>query len=381
MKTTPIFDALIIGAGPAGLMAARELMQQGINYRIIEAKRNVGYPLKCAEITREETFLELFDHTNYPFITNKISNCSFQIKNTQKRIQKNFLMLDKPKFQQWLAKPIQDNLLLDTELVELKKKKNLLEIATNNGTFQTKLLIIANGTTFKIQQKFGLIRKRVELIPCIGGFFKNETLSPDTARFYYDDEMYIAPWCFPKGGNIFNAGAGIILRNEKTKKLNLEKAFRQSMQRFKIPLEGKPGFGGSYVTTGPIHKTYSDRLLACGDSAGHVFAGIGEGIYFALKTGQLAGLTAISAIKNEKFSGDFLKEYEIKWKNSIGRQMNAGVVFATVLFFLMRHQLSHKALNIVTPKEIHDIWINGIVSLRIKVFYYCLKLFGCSPKR
>jgi len=135
------------------------------------------------------------------------------------------------------------------------------------------------------------------------------------------------------------------------------------------------------VTNGPVKKTYSNRLLVCGDSAGHVFAGIGEGIYFSLKAGQLAGQTAIRAIKKDTFNGDFLKDYEIKWKKSFGQQMNAGVIFATVLFFLMRHHLTHKALKIIKPKEIHNIWIDGIVSLRIKVFYSLLKLFGCSPKR
>jgi digeranylgeranylglycerophospholipid reductase len=381
MKTTQIYDALIIGAGPAGLMAARELKQHDINFRIIEAKPTIGHLLKCAEITREETFNELFDHTDYPFIQNKTSYFSFQIKNTQKRIKKNFFILDKPQFQQWLAKPIEDKLMLNTELVELKTKKNSLEIITNNGSLHTKLVILASGTKYKIQKELGLIRKDIELIPCIGGFFKNETLSPDTAHFFYDEDMSIASWCFPKGNNFFNAGAGVILNNERTKRLNLEKAFHQSMKNFGVPLEGKPSFGGSYVTSGPLNQTYSDRFLVCGDSAGQVFAGIGEGIYFALKAGQLAGQTAINAIQNETFSSDFLKEYETNWKQSFGRQMKAGVIFATVLFFLMRHHLTHNALKIIKPNEIHDIWINGNASLRIKGFYYFLKLLGGSPKR
>jgi len=50
--------------------------------------------------------------------------------------------------------------------------------------------------------------------------------------------------------------------------------------------------------------------------------------------------------------------------------MMAGVIFARVLFFLMRHHLAHKALKIIKPKEIGDIWINGVVSFRIKLFYY-----------
>lgn len=376
-----IYDAVIIGAGPAGLMAARELRQHGLNFMIIESQNNIGFPLKCAEITREETFNELFDHADYPFIRNKTSYFSFQIKNTQRRIKKTFFMLDKPQFQQWLAEPLEDKLMLSTELVALKKKENSLEIITNNGSLHTKLAILASGSKFKIQKELGLVKNDIELVPCIGGFYRNETLGPDTAHFFYDEDMHIASWFFPKENNLFNAGAGIILNNEKTKGLNLEKAFHQSMKKFGIPLEGKPSFGGSYVTSGPLNKTYSERLLVCGDSAGHVFAGIGEGIYFALKAGQLAGQTAINAIKNEMFSSTFLQEYETTWMKSFGRQMKGGVIFATVLFWLMRHHLTHRALKFIKPKEISDIWINGCVSLRIKVFYSILKSFGCSPTR
>jgi flavin-dependent dehydrogenase len=128
-------------------------------------------------------------------------------------------------------------------------------------------------------------------------------------------------------------------------------------------------------------KTYSDRLLVCGDAAGQVFAGIGEGIYFSLKAGQLAGQTAIKAIKKETFNREFLKEYEVHWKQSFGRQLDTGLILATITFFLMRHKLVLKALEIITPKEILNMWFNAMVSFRLKLFYYLLKISGCKPKR
>ena len=55
------YDVIIIGAGPAGLMAAIELEKNNVNYVIIEAKGKIGSSLKCGEITSEETFIELFN--------------------------------------------------------------------------------------------------------------------------------------------------------------------------------------------------------------------------------------------------------------------------------------------------------------------------------
>jgi flavin-dependent dehydrogenase len=205
-------------------------------------------------------------------------------------------------------------------------------------------------------------------------------LREDTAHFFYDEAQCIASWAFPKGNGIFNAGVGAILKNP-TKGLNLKKAFERSMDRFGIVLEGEHRFGGRYVTNGPIHQTYSDHLLVCGDSAGQTFAGIGEGIHFSLKAGQLAGRTAVKAVEHDCFHREYLGDYERDWKISFGRHLDAGVIFATTLFFLMRHHLTHAALKMINPQELYDIWINGRISLRLKLFYCFLRLFGCSPKR
>jgi digeranylgeranylglycerophospholipid reductase len=376
-----LYETIIVGAGPAGLMAARELERNHINYLILEAKEEVGHPLRCGEITREETFAELFAREDYPFIRNNISKISFRINDTQKIFRKNMFMLDKAEFLQWLSEPIRDHLKLGTKLSGIKIGEKFAEIQTSKGVFHAKLVILANGTNYRIQKDLHLVKKNVELIPCIGGLFQNSTLNRDTAYFYYDEDMYTASWIFPKENNIYNAGAGIILKNQKTGELNPKEAFKQFMQKLGIPLEGEPTFGGNYVTNGPIHQTYSDRMLVCGNSAGHVFAGIGEGIYFSLKAGQLAGRTAIRAVASNSYNSELLKEYEMDWKKSFGRQMHAGLMFATCLFSLMRNHLTRHALRIIKEEEIVDTWFNGKISFRLSLLSSFLKLIGCSPKR
>ena len=328
-----IHDVVIIGAGPAGLMAARELEKNKVNYLVIEAKGKIGSPLKCGEITRKDTFLELFDCTDYPFIKNNISKISFQIKQTRKVVKKNMVMLDKPEFLRWLAQPIEDNLMLNAKSEDISQMIDGLRISTNDDTFHAKLAILANGANYKVQKTFALVKKKVELVPCIGGLFKTTALDRDTAYFFYDEDRYLASWVFPKEDNIFNAGTGIILKNRNADEKSLPKSFRQFMQKYEITLQGEISYAGHYVTNGPIHRTYADRLLVCGDAAGQIYAGIGEGIYFSLKAGQLAGQTAIKALNNDTFNSDFLKEYEVHWKKLFRRQMDAGFVFATILFF------------------------------------------------
>ena len=46
----PTFDALVIGAGPAGLLAAQEIALKGYNVGVLEEHPTVGKPDHCAGI-------------------------------------------------------------------------------------------------------------------------------------------------------------------------------------------------------------------------------------------------------------------------------------------------------------------------------------------
>ena len=58
---------------------------------------------------------------------------------------------------------------------------------------------------------------------------------------------------------------------------------------------------------GPLEKTFSDRILLCGDAAGFVNAFTAEGIYYSMVTGDLAADTAVSALQNKVFNNDFCR--------------------------------------------------------------------------
>ena len=47
MKTN--YDIIVVGAGPAGSMAARFAAEQGVSVLMLEKDRDVGYPVRCGE--------------------------------------------------------------------------------------------------------------------------------------------------------------------------------------------------------------------------------------------------------------------------------------------------------------------------------------------
>jgi geranylgeranyl reductase family protein len=83
---------------------------------------------------------------------------------------------------------------------------------------------------------------------------------------------------------------------------------------------------------GPLTRTCADRTLVCGDAGGFVNAYTGEGIYYAMVTGRLAGETAAEALAAGDVSAAGLAQYEARWKAEIGEELADSVRIQRRLF-------------------------------------------------
>ncbi|MBW2996412.1 NAD(P)/FAD-dependent oxidoreductase [Candidatus Woesearchaeota archaeon] len=357
-------DVVIIGAGPAGLMAARTLAKTNIKFIVIDQKKQIGLPLKCGEGIRKDGFLELFKTTNYPFVKNRTNKFEIWAGKTKQILDIDYLILDRPKFEKWLAFPTKNKIKLNTTCRDITKKQDCLEIITNKGTIKANLAILANGCNYKIQKKFNLIKSPPVTIPCYGGIFTNHNLNPKTLYFFFNDNDPTALWIFPKNKNKANIGIGIFPSNRKT---TIKMAFKQAIKKHAPKSKGKPSYAGIFPTTGQIKQTYAERLLVCGNAAGQVYAGAGEGIYFALKSGQLAAKTATKAIKKRNFKAPFLKQYEKAWKKSFGNQLKASLVFTSILLFGFQHKNLEKLFKLPKEKELINLFMHGKIPIKARL--------------
>jgi digeranylgeranylglycerophospholipid reductase len=78
---------------------------------------------------------------------------------------------------------------------------------------------------------------------------------------------------------------------------------------------------GGIPTSGPIKDTTSDGIMLVGDAAHQSDPLTGGGIINAMRAGVMAGQTAGKAISSGDVSIASLKEYEDKWRSSIGKQI------------------------------------------------------------
>ena len=93
-------------------------------------------------------------------------------------------------------------------------------------------------------------------------------------------------------------------------------------------------------------KTFTNGLIAVGDSVGFVSPMLGEGIYYAMWTGRFAAETAIKAHENENFSKNMLKMYKKKF-----RAKKFHSVFST-----------HKSLRDILMSDV-ETNVNAIIKL------------------
>ncbi|MBW2997063.1 NAD(P)/FAD-dependent oxidoreductase [Candidatus Woesearchaeota archaeon] len=357
-------DVVIIGAGPAGLMAAKELAAKGIDFIVIDSKKEIGIPLKCGEGMRKDGFLELFRSTKHNFIRNSAKHLVVKNKNIERSVPVTYLMLDRSRFERWLAKPVKRYIRLNTALKDIRKEDDHLVIETSKSRIAAGLVILAHGCDYRIQKKFRLVKKNPICIPCYGGIFKGHDLDTKNLYFFFDEKNKAIAWVFPKDKQTANVGIGIY---PFARKKDIKSLLKKVLSDYGVKMKQVSSFGGVFPSSGPIKKTYADRLLVCGNAAGHVYAGTGEGIYFALKAGQLAGKTAVKAVKNNDFSESSLKLYEDSWKSSFGSQLDASLVFAKLLHLGFTKDLLDNMFRIPTDKELINLFMLGKVPWRARL--------------
>lgn len=84
--------------------------------------------------------------------------------------------------------------------------------------------------------------------------------------------------------------------------------------------------------SGPLHKTYTDRVMLAGDAGGFVNAFTAEGIFYAMVSGSLAADAALRAMRAERYDAEQLSCYQADWERAIGDDLRHSVEIQGRLF-------------------------------------------------
>ena len=349
------FDSIVVGGGLAGLSAAYRMVQEGLNVVVVErgnysgAKNMTGGRIythsleKLIPDFREIAPLERKITKEKVSILSETMGTTFEYTEIDKKANAESYTILRGKFDQWLAEQIEEMgafIVAGVQVTELLMDGDtVIGVKAGEDELYASTVIIADGVNSMLAENMGVRNKVAPKDVAVGikdVYELSETIIND--RFNNDASDGTA-WLSMGEITHGSMGGGFIYTNKNTISVGLvvglehiednPRNIEEMMNEFTshptiAPLlkDGKliehsghmvPEQGYNAVT----HLSGNGYLIA-GDAAG-LCINIGytvRGMDLAVESGIHAAETIIQAIKENNFSGQFLKQYDEKIKNS-----------------------------------------------------------------
>lgn len=131
-------------------------------------------------------------------------------------------------------------------------------------------------------------------------------------------------WVFPKKSTLNIGIAEFVITDYDPNLHEVTRDYIHLLEKENLVPPGldKVKIEGAYLPIGgPLAKTYTDRCLLVGDSAGFPSALTGEGMWYAIESGRCAGEALIEQLQKGDLTQNGLASYEQKWNASFGKEL------------------------------------------------------------
>jgi len=329
----PDVDVLVVGAGPAGAVAAWEAKQASpeLDVVLLERDRAVGSPVRCAEGVGDAGLREFANPDGADWAARKITRVIFQAPDdTEVLVAERGVgwILDRTRFDAYLAAEAAAagaQVLVGAEATGMSRNGDgrwhvCVKERGQDAVYRARVVIGADGVETMVGRWAGLDTRvpSRDMESCAQYVLQGIECDPDAIYLQFSEA--IAPggyaWIFPKAVGVANVGLGLVAL--KTDGRNARQYLDAWVAR-RFPTAARTGYtvGGVIVHT-TIKKTYADGVMVAGDAAHMINPLSGGGITNAMKAGRLAGRTAAAAICEDDTSERRLSTYHHAWMELLG---------------------------------------------------------------
>lgn len=349
-----MYDVIVIGAGPAGNIAALQLSANGHRVAVVDWRHDIGDKL-CTGIVGTEC-VKRFPPNDRHILRETRSATIVSPAGKRYSITKDkpqALIIDRVAYVGAMAEKAAAagaEYILGPRVTNIETTDNGAHVTTTaagNSLLSANLILLTSGFGSPLLKAVGLQNSK-----------RNEFMSGAQAEVLVDDvdetEVYlgrdIAPgsfgWLVPL--NDSRALAGVVSHNQLNGHMDHFLSNLQTQRKVREVIKGPSRWG---VPLKPVPRTYGERVLVAGDAAGLAKPTTGGGIYYALLSGELAAETAVEAHSTGDFSAGGLKQYEKRWKSVFGRELKIGY-YARLLYEALGDEQIERLLD--------ELWTSGL---------------------
>ncbi|MCK9183551.1 MAG: NAD(P)/FAD-dependent oxidoreductase [Fibrobacteraceae bacterium] len=352
MKRTE-YDVLVVGAGPAGSVAARNLARSGHSVLLIEKRERIGFPVRCGEAsTKLDSLQQEFGPIDLNCIETELNGLYVYGPGgveLDAAIPNVGVMLNREKFDPCLAR-LAENAGAEVEtfarasaIGEDDGNFRTVSIVTSRGTetIKARMVIAADGVESRIGRLAGIVSEMKPSTTCTGVDIEVEGIltRPDYLTFWqgrdFINDGYI--WSFPKlKSNVTNFGAGFLIPPKKGE--DIEEIALKYLKKFFPDAKVNKVVGGLIPVSGNLEHYVKDRLLLAGDAAHHTNPLTGGGIASAMRAGQIAAEVVGAGLDSGDLSARYLHVYEKRCMERFGKEHLKIMKFRRFLLALPREE-------------------------------------------
>ena len=362
-----VYDAIVVGTGPSGSTAAALLARRGYQVLALEKRRHPRYKVCGGAVSvRLDRLIGRDYHSVLEReVKNLVVTCGGGDSYTIPFDRPIAYMMMRDRFDAHLMQEARRSgceLREEEPVIQVRYDSGIAQVRTARGEYQAWTVIGADGIPSLVARR---VLKRGPSPYAVG--LESESVpipnDPTIANGVLIDIGGVRGgygWGFPKSDHL-SCGVAVFRRDGQ--------GLRHAYDRF---IRSQPSFSsaGNHHTAGHLIPHFSSKAgplvhegaMVVGDAAGLVDPFLGEGIYYAIRSGQLAAEAVIRYLK-EKIP---LSTYEDAVKKEMYPEFNAASRVAWVVYhfpYLVYKLSRHKSRALVECGKIlqgrstyQDLW-------------------------